>query len=494
MIHRRARARLAAGLLLTCSSSPCLAYDLDPFETRHGVSATPEVSLLQTEIRAEAGCEFAAVDGPLALLEAVERALCNSPETRRAWASAKAQAAEVGVATAAYLPTLSATLGYAQQHNRVQVNDRLRDIDPGLAAALTSDAHPTVRNASLKASLVLLDFGLRGANLDQAQALLEAANATHDASMQAVLFNTAEAYFSAMTGHAVALAKSEIEAAAERSHAAAEAKHKAGVGTLIDKLQAKTAYLQSKLERVKAGVDEKNAVDTLAALMGTGVGMPLVLAQRGDSVPDIAFVESVDRMIEQARQQHPGLRAAQAELEAANAKIASAEAEGRPRLAFGADLSSSDQLGQPPTPGLPSIDSYYRNSNVALQLSFPLFDGFKSTYRTRSAVGQSEAKAAALALAEQKIALDVSKSYRAFGSGMQTLEVTAELLDSARQSFDIAQGRYRDGVGGILELLNAQTALSRASQLRIESLSSFQTARLKLAASVGKLGLWAVRP
>jgi outer membrane protein len=63
------------------------------------------------------------------------------------------------------------------------------------------------------------------------------------------------------------------------------------------------------------------------------------------------------------------------------------------------------------------------------------------------------------------------------------------LLDIAQRSEDAAQHRYVVGVGNILELLNAQSALATAKKQRIQSLTDWRTARLQLAGKLGKLGM-----
>lgn len=42
----------------------------------------------------------------IGVIDAVDLALCKNPLTREIWANARAQAAQVGVAQAAYLPNL----------------------------------------------------------------------------------------------------------------------------------------------------------------------------------------------------------------------------------------------------------------------------------------------------------------------------------------------------------------------------------------------------
>jgi outer membrane protein len=45
------------------------------------------------------------------------------------------------------------------------------------------------------------------------------------------------------------------------------------------------------------------------------------------------------------------------------------------------------------------------------------------------------------------------------------------------------------GVGNILELLNAQSSLAAAKRERIQSLTDWRSARLQLAAKLGRLGM-----
>ena len=74
----------------------------------------------------------------------------------------------------------------------------------------------------------------------------------------------------------------------------------------------------------------------------------------------------------------------------------------------------------------------------------------------------------------------------------ENLRNTDVVLQSAREAFDAAQHRYRSGVGNILEMLSAQSALSSATQQWIQAQFDWRTARLDLAASLGTLGLWAI--
>lgn len=477
--YRRAGLAIILFVLLGNAS----AGGIDPFLTESKIASSVTGSMLDD---ASAPCVFAPMTQPLELPEAVERALCNNPQTRAAWAGAKMQTAQLGVARSAYMPAIGATLAYSKQKNITRYGD-------SRYAPLNSEAKPTLTSGSLKMSQVLTDFGLRSANLDQAMALLDAANASHDAALQIAFVNAAQAYFDTQTAQAVLEASREAEHAARESFNAAAAKYKAGIGALTDQLQAQVAYSKASLERVSAEGELKNAQGTLATAMGLSATTNLVLPRRREGLPDTAFVKPADELIEEAKQYHPTLLAAQAEVTAARAKIAATRAEGRPTVTLTAELGRTEQENQPPAVGYSPTDISNRTNSLGIQMNIPLFEGFGRNYRTQTAQGQAEIKAAELSRLEQQISLEVWKSYQALRTENENMKAADVLVSSARQSFLVAQGRFKAGVGNILELLSAQSAVAGAEQQRIKSVSNWHTARLKLAANIGKLGLWAIR-
>lgn len=477
--YRRAGLAIILFVLLGNAS----AGGIDPFLTESKIASSVTGSMLDD---ASPPCVFAPMTQPLELPEAVERALCNNPQTRAAWAGAKMQTAQLGVARSAYMPAIGATLAYSKQKNITRYGD-------SRYAPLNSEAKPTLTSGSLKMSQVLTDFGLRSANLDQAMALLDAANASHDAALQIAFVNAAQAYFDTQTAQAVLEASREAEHAARESFNAAAAKYKAGIGALTDQLQAQVAYSKASLERVSAEGELKNAQGTLATAMGLSATTNLVLPRRREGLPDTAFVKPADELIEEAKQHHPTLLAAQAEVTAARAKIAATRAEGRPTVTLTAELGRTEQENQPPAVGYSPTDISNRTNSLGIQMNIPLFEGFGRNYRTQTAQGQAEIKAAELSRLEQQISLEVWKSYQALRTENENMKAADVLVSSARQSFLVAQGRFKAGVGNILELLSAQSAVAGAEQQRIKSVSNWHTARLKLAANIGKLGLWAIR-
>ncbi len=411
------------------------------------------------------------------LLQAVEHALCHNPETHQVWAQVKSQAAQVGIAKSAYLPTVELDASYTRGPNSYQVKD---------TPYLSYNAKTTTRSLGLNASWVLFDFGARRAHLDQAKQLLIAANASQDETLQKVFLQTAQTYYKSVTAQATLDATTEAETLARASFAEANAKYTAGVGTLSDQLQAQTNLSQAQLDRVKAYGELRNTQGELAMRMGLDASTPVTVISSASSLPDTSFVKSVNLLIADAKAQNPGLIAAAAKVEAARASVRATRDEGRPTLSLIGNMNRDHQAGPPPA------DTDTRNSLVGVQLKVLIFDGFNHTYKVRAAEAELESKQAELDKSEQQVALDVWQNYQNLSTETENLQVTETLVSNADRSYQIAAGRYKAGVGTMVELLSAQNALAKAKSQRIQAQSNWQIARLKLANSLGHLGFWAL--
>ncbi|HEX6733168.1 MAG TPA: TolC family protein [Azonexus sp.] len=448
--------------LLCCLSLPAAAAGLDdPFGTEAMAPLRPSPQLAARV--GAAPCATALPASPLTAIDAVDLALCNNPQTREVWAAARAQAALVGVAQSAWLPYLDGRLGVSRNF-----------ADRG-----TIDQ----RDAALTLSWLLLDFGQRAANSESARQLLAAAAATQGSTVQALFLAALQSYYNAQAVRAAVISTGEAERSARESFAAADARYKAGVGTPADRLQAQTALSQATLNRIRAEGEARNALGALANVMGFDAQQPLVLAEFRSLSPDDALQRDVEALIAVARARRPDLQAAEAQLKAAEAGIDLARAQGRPTLSLAAGPSWQEVEG---------VSS--NGSSIGLALNVPLFTGFETTYRVRSAQAQADLRAAQRDRLNSQIALDVWRAYQNLNTATHSLRTTADLVASAEQSERVALGRYKAGVGTVLELLAAQSALAGARLQRIQAALDWQVSRATLAQAMGALDYTLLQP
>jgi len=437
-------------LLCLWSGIATSAEASDPFGTE---AALPLKPALRLGGAVGDPCVDAMPQGALNLLDVVNLALCNNPQTREVWASSRVQAAQLGVNQGSYLPGLSMNVS----GNRNSPGNQQRSI-------------------GLTLSYLLYDFGSRAANLENARQLLAAASASQDSTVQAVFLAAVQAYYQTQATQAALDAAHEAERAAKQSFAAAEARYLAGSATPADKLQAQTAYSQATLNRITADGSLKKTGGALANIIGLDANRSVTLAAANTEIVPASFDQNVNALIEEAKQRRPDLIAAEAQVKAAEAGADAARAAGKPSISLNASTTQVNSAG-----------ASSRGSSLGVSISVPLFAGYAPTYRVRAAEAQVEAQQARTERVRLQVALDVWNAYQNLITATQSLRTTADLLSSATQSERVALGRYQAGVGNMLDVLNAQSVLAGARQQRIQSTLDWNIGRAALAQAMGNL-------
>jgi TolC family type I secretion outer membrane protein len=446
---------MAAGSLWYTDGDP-LSTSLELPPAVYGVGFKPEI----------AGKSCADIDftKALTLADVTEAALCNNPQTRETYANAKVQAAQLGITKSAFLPTLTDSFGVNQNFVNPESASRGREF--------------TNLSNSLAASYLLYDFGNRDAALENARQLLNAVSATQSAVVQNILLSTVKAYYQVQSDIALLEATKEAERFNLESFKSAEAKYKAGVSTPADKLQAETAYAQAMLNRISAEGALKNDYGILANVMGMNANMPLNLVRSVNSPVNTSEIErDINQLIEYARVRRPDLVASEAQVSAAKASILASRAAAKPTVSVG--VSNSFQDGS----SLSSTNS----STLGLTVTVPLFSGYAPSYRIRAAEATAEAREAQRDQLKLQISLDVWTAFQNLRTAHETIKSAEVLVNSATESARVALGRYKAGVGNIIDTLNAQSALASANQQKIKADLNRNTARAALAQAIGTL-------
>ena len=402
-------------------------------------------------------CAKKAYDKPLSLVDVTEAALCHNPQTREVYASAKVQAAQVGVARSLFFPSVTDTISTSENKTR-------------------TTNYSNVTN-KIVASYLLYDFGSRDATLENANQLLRAASATQNATVQNVLLTAVNAFYQVHANKAILDASIETERLYQESFKSAEAKYIAGVATPADKLQAQTAFANATLTKIKNEGILKIAYGNLANVMGVPASMRLEIADaKLDVIPDMVD-QDIEALIEQARLQRPDLMASEAQLKASLAKIEIAKADSKPTVSLNLSNTRSDD----------SNAAFSSNSAIGINVSIPLFAGYKPSYLIRSAEATAELIASQRDQLKLQVSLDVWTAYQNLKTANESITASNILVLSAEESSRVALGRYKEGVGNIIDTLNAQNAFANAKQQKIQSVLNWNIARTTLAQSIGVL-------
>lgn len=401
----------------------------------------------------------------LTLADIVDLGLRNNPATQESWRSARAAAAAFGSQQGAYYPTIDADLGGTRQKTvgRFAVQQ-------------------TTYGPSATLSWLLLDYGGRAGAIDVARQGLIAADWTHNATIQNVVLQVESAYFNYVATRALLQAQDATLNDARANLAAAEERHRVGVATIADVLQARTAVAQAQLDLETTGATLHTTRGALALSIGIPANVPYDIEQPTLPVPIAKLADSVDVLIDQAIRARPDLWAAQAQFEQAQANVRQTRAQRYPAL------SVTGSAGQTyiASSSFPAVGG--SNYTIGIGLRVPLFAGFSRAYNEMQAEAQAAAAAARLDALKQQVVYQVFSSYYTLQTATQRVRTADELLASAQQAEEVALGQYKAGVGTVLNLLAAQSALATARAQQVQARWIWETALAQLAHDTGVLG------
>jgi TolC family type I secretion outer membrane protein len=400
---------------------------------------------------------------PITLAQVVDIALSNNTTTRIAWLEARAAEAALGSRESAYLPEVDVNASITRSR--------------GTAQGGRTAFQQTTYGPSLALTYLLFDFGGREAQVEQARQGLIAANFVHNQSIQDVILQTEQAYYSYLDARALLAAQDATIKERKTSLDAADARHRAGVATVADVLQARTALSQAQLTRETI----EGNLRTIEGLLATTMGLPATarfdFGELPLEVPAREVTEAVDALIARAITERPDLAAVRANADRARARIREVRAQGLPTIGL-AGSTGVTWFG-----GGSSTKPY----SASIALRWPLFTGFRNTYDIREAELEAQVAREDIRALEQRVNLQVWTSYFSLQTATQRLTTARDLLNSAQQSAEVATGRYRSGVGSILDVLTAESALENARAQEVQARTDWFLSVAQLAHDTGTL-------
>ena len=410
--------------------------------------------------------EYLQPGATLSLPQVLDIGLRNNPATRTAWFQARSAAADVGSKRSEYFPVLELDGNLTRQKQAAL---------GGRSIFLQTSYGP-----SATLTWMLLDFGGRAADVEEARRALFAADYEHNASIQNVALAIEQTYYQYLDAKALKVAAEASLKAARESLSAAEERHRAGVATIADVLQARTAFSQTELILQSVEGQIQTLRGALATAIGVSANIPVEAGELPSEINVDAAGETVDQLIEKAESQRPDLAAARLTALKDESHIRSVQAAGLPSLFA---LGTVNRVYYYNSPTVPYADTY----SGALLLRIPVFTGWRSTYDIAKAREDAQVSRTQVETLTDQVILQVWTSYYSLKTASQQVKTARDLYASAEQSEQVALGRYKAGVGSILDLLAAQSAFANARAQEVQARANWFLSMAQLAHDTGML-------
>jgi outer membrane protein len=379
---------------------------------------------------------------PLTLAQAHAIALANHPDIAAANYRAQAEHQVFVQSRSGLLPQVSL---YGSQVHAGAENTRL------MAGGLNN---PTVFSRSAigtGVSQLITDFG-RTTNLVASSRLqASAADQSARATREQVLLEVDRSYFGALQAQGVrSVARQTLdtrELLLERVTILAANKLKSELDVSFAQVGLEDARLL--LERAQNEVDSTLAA--LSTVLGYREQRPFTLADEA-AVP-VPATADVAPLVEQALRDRPELASLRDQRDAAQHLARSLRDARLPTI------SAVLAAGDAPSHDVRLPDSY---SAGGIEVTLPLFAGGFYQARQREAELRARAAAEGLRTVEDNISRDVRIAWLSLNNARERLRTTAQLRRYAATAYDLADARYRAGSSSIVEVSQAQLALTAA--------------------------------
>ena len=428
--------------------------------------------------------------GTLTIHEAIEIALQKNPSVTESKELTNVAKEQIGVSRGALLPQVgfSGTVFYGNAFTTNNFQGPVATSLPGTSdssAATTPGGStspisiPFVGNElttfevyRFSANQLLFDFGKTPSQVAASKANYKKTSEDYANTRQQVVLNVRNAYFSYLASRrAIKVAEENVRQNQELLKQAA-AFYKEGLRSRVDVTFAESNLANAETELIRA----KNLAEVSRVDLMTALGLKTWPFR---DVKDVLEVSprrlSLEELKEKALKQRPELKRSVYQQQEDQANITGARANFLPSFqgfaARGFEGSRHDLQ-----------DQWWIGAGV----NVPLFEGNSNIHALRQAKAQLRSTQANTKSVTLTVIKEVESSYQDLKSAWEVIKSRTKAKEAAAENLRLAWGRYRSGVGSIIEVTDAQIRFAQADLEQVRALFDYRVVGARLDKAVGK--------
>jgi outer membrane protein TolC len=403
---------------------------------------------------------------PITVDEAVAIALEYQPNILARLGDYAAAKYRVDQALAPLLPQLTA--GVSTSRSETTVLQSSPTTGQTVVTPVSRDFGQTL-NANLTLSQLLFDFGKNAASTAAARKLADVALEDVELQRQLITQSVKQQYTNINFAQRLIRVNEQALQRAELNLRSARGFFDVGTRPKSDVTRAEVDVANARVDVIRARNAERLARVALNTAMGVRADTPTQVLD--NLVYQASNIDRV-RVIDEALRRRPESRQARLRAEAAEAQAR------RTFRDFFPDVTGAGSYGGLRT----SLDESW---SATLSLTWPIFDGGNRIARYREARANVEANQARVRATELEIHREVEQAVISVTEAEERIQAAQKSVESAQENFRLAQGRFDAGVGTILELTDAQLALTQAQNIEAQALADFRIALTNLDRATG---------
>ena len=401
----------------------------------------------------------------LTLDDFIQIALRNNPEIDIA---AQQYSGNKGVLTQArslYYPHLSAGADFG----RYSVED-LQPVE-----------EDNVSHGLLKATQLIYDFGRTTGLIDSRSFNLDASSEALKQVYQNIVFDVKRNFYSILEKQRLITVAEQAVKNYEQQLYRAQKFYEAGVRTRIDVTNAEVNLSNQKLNLLRANSDLKTARVRLQKVLGENPGngnYELVTAEPAlkdlaSSKPDMP--DQLENLLITAQDNRPGLKRFSLLVQSAESAITQVKGDYWPSINALGDYNKYET----------DISSLRDQWQLSVGLTWEFFSGFETDGKVAEAGARLREVKAALREFDLTITQEVTDSYLRADENREGVNIADQTLNLAEENLKLADGRYKAGIGDILEFNDAVLLYTENQSSLVVTYYNYLTELARLERSIG---------
>ncbi len=394
----------------------------------------------------------------LTLDEALETARNNHPQVIEAKENLHGAEARTGLALANYYPQISIAADWSKGRSFLTAQERIRPTE--------------VTTTALFLKQTIYDFGRTAGAIDAARSNREAADKVLTITRQELALRVKTAFYLLLAADKQAIAVRETVTAREHVYRQAQEFFAAGIRAKVDVARAEANLFAARTALIRAENNQQLARMELANAMGIAS-----LVDRKPLEPPLVTLTLPEQGQAQgdAVESRAELHQLAAVRSVADANLKTAKGSYLPVLSGTASVGYADR-------NFPPDGNIWA---VGLNLTVPLFSGFSSVEQVREATANIHAIEARQHNLKLQIGKEVESAWLGVNEATARIASTGKEVTAANESQTLAEGRYQEGVGSIIEVTDAQSQALEARTANIQAMYDYFIAKARLDRASG---------
>lgn len=351
--------------------------------------------------------------------------------------------------------------------------------EPGARILAGGINNPSVYDRAavgVAASQLITDFGqtanLTASSKFHAQAEQQNANATREQ----ILLEVSAGYFNVLKAQSVLrVAEQTLDTRKVLfNYVSLQASNK--LKSELDVAFARVALSEGELLLQRARNDANGAMISFSSTLGYHESQTFVLSEPAEFTE--SAVTNVEKLVQTSLQKRPELVSLRDRYQST---LRLAKSQGDARLPV---ISAVGVAGEAPVRDDHLSENYAAG---ALQLNLPLFEGGRLVAREKESEYQAMADNELLRAAEDNVVRDVHLAVLNLNDSLEEYQSTEELARNAAETYQLAEARYNIGSTSMVELSQAQLALTSAQIAASRARYNVLIERANLSYQIGEL-------